>query len=66
MSGPVNGTSKSNKSKPRKNSKDETNGKPGSNNGESLLAPINSYEQTKIESANKESDDAKLTFIQKG
>ena len=31
-----------------KDSKNETNRKSGSSNGESLLRPINSYEQTKI------------------
>ena len=63
MSSPVNGTSKSSKIKSRKNSKDETSGKSGNGNGESLLAPINSYEQTKIESANKEYEDAKQSYI---
>ena len=44
MSSPVNGTSKNNKTKQRKNNKDETNGKSGITNGYSLLAPIHSYE----------------------
>ena len=63
MSSPANGTSKSGKTKLRKNSKDETNGKSGNDNGESLLAPINSYEQTKLESVNKEYEDAKQSYI---
>ena len=62
MSSPANGTSKSGKTKLRKNSKDETNGKSGNGNGESLLAPINSYEQTKLESANKEYEVAKQNY----
>ena len=57
MSIPTSGTSKSSKTKLRKNSKDETNGKTGNGNGESLLANINSYEQTKIESASKAYED---------
>ena len=65
MSTPANGTSKSSKIKPRKSSKDETNGKSGSSNGESLLAPINSYEETKIESANKQYDDAKQSYTER-
>ena len=65
MSSLVNGTSKSNKTKQRKNSKDDTNGKHGSTNGESLLAPINSYEQTKTESVNKEYDDAKQSYTER-
>ena len=52
MSSPASGTSKGSKIKPGKNSKDENNGKSGNGNGESLLAPINSYEQTKLESEN--------------
>ena len=40
----------------------ETNGKYGNGNGESLLTPINSYEQTKIESVNKESENAKQSY----
>ena len=40
MSSPANGTSKSSK-KPRRSSKDETNGKSGNGNGESLLTPMN-------------------------
>ena len=63
MSSPANGTSKGSKTKSRKNSKDETNGKPGNGNGESLLAPINSYEQTKLDSANKEYEDAKQSYV---
>ena len=63
MSSPLNGSSKSNKTKLRKSSKDETNGRSGNGNGESLLAPINSYEQTKIESANKAFDDATQSYI---
>ena len=63
MSSPANGTSKSSKTKLRKNSKDETNGKSGNGNGESLLAPINSYEQTKIDSANKAYGEAKQSYI---
>ena len=54
MSSPANGTGKGSKIKPRKNS----NG-----NGEFLLAPINSYEQTKLESANKEYEDAKQSYV---
>ena len=65
MSSLVNGTSKNNKTKQRKNSKDDTNGKHGSTNGESLLAPINSYEQTKTESVNKEYDDAKQSYTER-
>ena len=65
MSSPANGASKSSKTKPRKNSKDETNGRSGSSNGESLLAPINSYEQTKIESVNKEYKDAKQGYTER-
>ena len=63
MSSPINGTSKSSKTKRRKSSKDETNGKSGNGNGNSLLAPINSYEQTKIDSASKEYDDATQNYI---
>ena len=62
MSSPTNGSSKSSKTKLRKNSKDETNGKSGNGNGESLLAPINSYEQTKIESESKAYEDAKQSY----
>ena len=62
MSSPLKGSSKSSKIKLRKNSKDETNGMSGNGNGESLLAPINSYEQTKIESASKAFDDAKQSY----
>ena len=62
MSTPVNGTSKSSKTKLRKNSKDETSGKTGNGNGESLLAPINSYEQTKLDSASKAYDDATQSY----
>ena len=62
MSSPANGTSKSSKTKLRKNSKDETNGKSGNGNGESLLATINSYEQTKIDSSNKAYEDAKQSY----
>ena len=65
MSIPTNGTSKSSKTKLRKNSKDETNGKTGNDNGESLLAPINSYEQTKIESASKAYKDAKQSYTKR-
>ena len=65
MSSPVNGTSKSSKTKLRKNNKNEANGKSRSSNGESLLAPINSYEQTKIESANKEYEDAKQSYTER-
>ena len=63
MSSPVNGTSKSSKGRLGKNSKDETNGKSGNGNGESLLAPINSYEQTKINSANKAYEEAKQSYL---
>ena len=63
MSSPLNGSSKSSKTKLRKPSKDETNGRSGNGNGESLLAPINSYEQTKIDSANKEFDDATQSYM---
>ena len=63
MSSPANGTSKGGKAKSRRNSKDETNGKPGNGVGESLLAPINSYEQTKLESASKEYEDAKQSYV---
>ena len=63
MSSPLNGSSKSSKTKLRKLSKDETNGRSGNGNGEFLLAPINSYEQTKIDSANKEFDDATQSYI---
>ena len=63
MSSPLNGSSKSNKTKLRKFSKDETNGRSGNGNGESLLAPINSYEQTKIKSANKAFNDATQSYI---
>ena len=63
MSSPQNGSSKSNKTKLRKTSKDEFNGRSGNGNGESLLAPINSYEQTKIESANKAFDDATQSYV---
>ena len=63
MLSPVNGTSKSSKGKLRKNSKDETNGKSGNGNGESLLAPINSHEQTKIDSANKAYEEAKQSYL---
>ena len=62
MSTPVNGTSESSKTKLRKNSKDETNGKTGNGNGESFLAPINSYEQTKLDSARKAFDDATQSY----
>ena len=48
MSSPPNGIGKSSKTKLRKISKDETNGKSGNGNGKSLLAPINSYEQTNL------------------
>ena len=65
MSSPTNGTSKSSKTKLRKNSKDETNGRAGSSNGESLLAPIDSYEQTKIDSANKAYEDAKQSYTER-
>ena len=58
-------SSKWNKTKLRKNSKDETNGKTGNGNGESLLAPINSYEQTKIESAIKAYEDAKQSYTER-
>ena len=64
MSSPANGTSKSSK-KPRRSSKDETNGKSSNGNGESLLAPINSYEQTKIDSANKAYEDAKQSYAER-
>ena len=63
MSSPTNGTSKSSKTKQRKSSKDETNGKSGNGNGDSLLAPINSYEQTKIDAASKAYDDATQSYI---
>ena len=63
MSSPLNGSSKSSKTKLRKSSKDETNDRSGNGNGESLLAPINSYEQTKIDSANKEFDEATQSYI---
>ena len=63
MSSPLNGSSKSSKTKLRKSSKDETNGRSGNGNGESLLAPINSCEQTKIDSANKEFDEATQSYI---
>ena len=39
--------------------------KSGNGNGESLLAPINSYEQTKLESANKEYEDAKQSYVER-
>ena len=65
MSSPTNGSSKSSKTKLRKNSKDETNGRSGNGNGESLLAPINSYEQTKIESASKAHEDAKQIYTKR-
>ena len=63
MSSPLNGSSKGSKTKLRKTSKDETNGRSGNGNGESLLAPINSYEQTKIESENKAFDDATQSYL---
>ena len=47
----------------RKNSKDETNGRSGNGNGESLLAPSNPYEQTKIDSASKAFDDATQSYV---
>ena len=47
------------------NSKDETNGKSGNGNGNSLLAPITSYEQTKIDSANKAYEEAKQSYTEK-
>ena len=59
----ANGTSKRSKTKQRKDSKNETNGKSGNTNGESLLAPINSYEQTKLDSVNKEYKDAKKGYL---
>ena len=62
MSSPINGSSKSSQTKLRKNSKDESNGRSGNGNGESLLAPINSYEQTKIEYASKAYEDAKQSY----
>ena len=65
MSSPANGTSKSSKTKPRRNSKDETNGKSGNGNGNSLLAPIASYEQTKIDSANKAYEEAKQSYTER-
>ena len=65
MSSPANGTGKSNKVKPRRGSKEEINGKSGNGNGESLLAPINSYEQTKIDSANKAYEDAKQSYAER-
>ena len=65
MSSPANGTSKSSKTKPRRNSKDETNGKSGNGNRDSLLAPITSYEQTKIDSANKAYEEAKQSYTER-
>ena len=65
MSSPANGTSKDSKTKLRKNSKDETNGKSGNGNGDSLLAPITSYEQTKIDSANKAYEEAKQSYTER-
>ena len=65
MSSPANGTGKSNKIKPRRSSKEEINGKSGNGNGESSLAPINSYEQTKIDSANKAYEDAKQSYAER-
>ena len=65
MSTPVNGTSKSSKTKLRKSSKDETNGKTGNGNGESLLVPVNSYEQTKLDSASKAYDDATQSYTER-
>ena len=62
MSGPANGTSKSSKTKLRKNSKHEANGKSRNGNGDSLLTAINSYEQTKIDSANKAHEEAKQSY----
>ena len=65
MSSPANETSKSSKRKLRKNSKDETNSRSGSSSGESVLVPINSYEQTKIDSANKAYEDAKQSYTER-
>ena len=65
MSSPANRTSKGGKTKPRRNSKDETNGKSGNGNGDSLLAPITSYEQTKIDSANKAYEEAKQSYTER-
>ena len=62
MSSPANGTSKSSKNgklKHGKDSKSEANGKNSSTNGESLLAPITHYEQTKLDSINKEYEEKK-------
>ena len=62
MSSSVNGTSRNGKSKQSKNGKNEANSKNVNTNGESFLAPITFYEQTKFGAASTEFKKANKSY----